>query len=128
MSIRGLCRAHTYDVLLYLEKQGSAMGSSREWTPRPGGNCRFVILSSGVAGQEVRIRDYTMTHAVYFSADPEIPNGSRIRWTGTRRDGDFATPIVMTLGGPINFDSTARLWKVYATTHELANLETGAIK
>jgi hypothetical protein len=105
------------------------MGKSTEWLPTRTGVCRFVIKSSGGGGDAFRVRNYNITHDVFFSTDPVIANGSRIRWTGITRNGvttTFAVPIVINLVGVVTFDSTGRIWKVSATTHEMMNLPGGA--
>ena len=108
MSLKSLTSKHSITVTPQTEVVGDAGGISfSDGTPRTVQGTIQPLSSAEMS--YARQRGSEMTHAIYFSSDPNIATGDKLTFDGRTFDVE---------GGPTNTDELNRLWKVLVTERE----------
>ena len=108
MSLTSLCDK-LVDIYPKVEARGSAGGRTVTW-PTKSASVRARIQPTSMSEQTLALqRGSSITHVLYFTADPSIGNGDEVR---------FGTRVFRAESDAIDFDEQGRLWKVRAEEQE----------
>lgn len=82
MPLANLVSLHTIDVLALQVTRGAAMSAQRAYVPAGQKKCHVMPLKA--ADREVLLKiGYEVDHEIWFNGNPNLANGTRIRWKGT---------------------------------------------